>query len=62
MTDKRFVVLLVECPRCKVRQKIHVAARPGPTVTTGEMVRCLNCDHYFEANVPDKIVDGPFPT
>jgi hypothetical protein len=59
--ETRFVVVPVECPRCKVRQKINVAARPGPTLIVGEMVQCLNCDHYFEASVLDKIVAGPFP-
>jgi Zn ribbon nucleic-acid-binding protein len=58
---KRFIVITVECPRCKVRQKIHIAARPGPTLVAAEMVRCLNCDHHFETSVPDKIVAGPFP-
>jgi hypothetical protein len=60
--NERFIVMFVECSRCKTKQKVHVAARPGPTLITNEMIRCLNFDHHFRASVPDKIVAGPVPT
>ena len=59
--DKDYDVIIVECPRCKVEQKVHVSARPPLGVTGNERVRCINCDHHFEVKIPDKIIRGPFP-
>jgi len=28
MADKLYVVMALECPRCKTKQKVHVAAAP----------------------------------
>ena len=61
MPDKDYDVMTVECPRCKVEQKVHVSARPPLGVTGNERVRCINCDHHFELKIPDKIIRGPFP-
>lgn len=60
MKAKQYVVMTVECPRCKVRQKIHVAARNGVPIL-GEMATCINCDHNFKITITDKVVAGPFP-
>jgi hypothetical protein len=61
MADECFVVVRVECPRCKTKQKIHVAARSGPTVLADERIQCIQCDHHFNVRVLDKIIGGPFP-
>jgi len=29
MPDDHFVIMTVECPRCKTKQRVHVAARTG---------------------------------
>jgi hypothetical protein len=59
--NNRFIVIPVECPRCKVRQKVHVAARPDTKLIIDKTIQCLNCGNYFKANISDKIVAGPFP-
>lgn len=59
--DEHYLIMRVQCPHCKTRQKIHVEAYPKPTVVTEETIRCLNCNDYFMPNVPNKIIRGPFP-
>ena len=61
MADERCVVMTVECPRCKTKQKIHVVARLGPTLMADESIQCIQCELHFNATVPDKIIRGPFP-
>lgn len=61
ITDKSYVVVTVECSRCKVQQKIHIAARSTFARPADERIRCINCDHSFKVRVADKIVRGPFP-
>ena len=61
MAEERFVVITLECPRCKTKQKVHVAARTGFGQMGDERIPCLNCDNRFKVTVPDRIVDGPFP-
>lgn len=61
MADKRFVVMTVECPTCKTKQKVHVAARTGFAQMGDQTIQCLRCDNYFKATVPDRIIRGPFP-
>jgi hypothetical protein len=56
-----YVVVPVECPRCKTKQKVHIAARTGLSQMASEIIRCLNCDNHFVVTLPDRIVDGPFP-
>jgi len=29
MADERYVVVMVECPRCKTKRKVHVASSTG---------------------------------
>ncbi len=62
MKAERYVVMTVECTRCKAKQKIHVADRPGFGRTGDERVACIKCDLNFKLSVPDRIVGGPFPT
>ena len=61
MLGERYVVMTVECPHCKTKQKVHVAVRTVATQVADESIRCLDCDKLFKAKLPDKIVDGPFP-
>lgn len=61
MTDEQYVVMPIECPRCKTKQKIHIAASAGGAQMADQTIQCLNCDIYFKATVPDKIIRGPFP-
>ena len=60
MADKPYVVMTVECPRCKTKQKVHVAARTGFAQMGGQTTECLICIDYFKVTVPDRIVGGPF--
>jgi hypothetical protein len=61
VTDKSYIAVTVECSRCKVQQKIHIAARTEFAQLAGERVRWINCDHSFKVTVADKIIGGPFP-
>ena len=61
MADKRFVVMTVECPTCKTKQKVHVAARTGFAQMGDQTIQCIMCNNHFKVTVPDSIVDGPFP-
>jgi hypothetical protein len=58
---KLYIVVTLECPRCKTQQKVHIAAGPGLRQTGGERISCINCDHHFKATIPDRIIRGPFP-
>ena len=61
MADERYVVMTVECPRCKTKQKVHVDARTGPALMGDQTIQCIKCDNYFKVTVPDRIIGGPFP-
>jgi CheY-like chemotaxis protein len=50
----------IECPHCKVRQSIYVAAPPGVAKKERQYICCINCHSEFDVSVPDKIVAGPF--
>ena len=56
-----YVEMMLQCPRCKTAQKIHIAARAGLRFTGSERISCINCDNRFEVTISDKIVGGPFP-
>jgi hypothetical protein len=58
---KNYVVLTQQCPRCKTQQKVHIISGPGFQQASGERLACLNCNHRFKVNVPNKIIRGPFP-
>jgi hypothetical protein len=59
--ESRFVVMTIECPDCKEKQKVHVAVNLGPGQMPNQYVFCINCDSEFDVMLPDKIVGGPFP-
>jgi phage FluMu protein Com len=61
MADERYVVMTVECPRCKTKQKIHVATRTGFAQMGDQPIRCIRCNTHFKVTVPDRIIRGPFP-
>ena len=61
MADKPYVVMTVECPTCKTKQKVHVAARTGFAQMGDQTIQCIRCNNYFKVTVSDKIVGGPFP-
>jgi transposase-like protein len=61
MADERHIVMTVECQHCKAKQKVHLAGSTGGTRVGRQMIRCINCEKYFNVQVPDKIVGGPFP-
>jgi hypothetical protein len=62
MADERYVVMTVECSRCKTKQKVHVNTRPGlPPKIGDQTVPCIKCDIHFKVTVPDRIIRGPFP-
>jgi hypothetical protein len=57
----RYVEMTVECQNCKKKQIVHVAAGAGLGMKGRQIIRCINCDHQFDAVLPDEIVGGPFP-
>ncbi len=61
MADERYVVMTVECPRCKTKQKVHVAARTESAQMGDQTIRCIRCNTHFKVTVPDRIIGGPFP-
>ena len=56
-----YVVMTVECPTCKTKQKIHVAVTVGGAHTGDQTIPCINCTNHFKVTVSDKILRGPFP-
>ncbi len=62
MADERYVVMKVECSRCKTKQKVHVNVRSGLPAKIGDQtVSCIKCDIHFKVTLPDRIIRGPFP-
>jgi DNA-directed RNA polymerase subunit M/transcription elongation factor TFIIS len=61
MPDDRYVIMTVECPRCKTKQKVHVASRTGFAQMGERTIQCIKCSNHFKATVPDRIIRGPFP-
>lgn len=43
MLGEQYVVMMVECPRCKTKQKVHVAARSGPTLMADGRIQSIQC-------------------
>jgi hypothetical protein len=58
---KLHVVVTLQCPRCRTKQKVHVAARIGFGRSNGERVPCVNCANRFRVAIPNHIIRGPFP-
>ena len=61
MRVKHYVVMAVECPRCKTKQKIHVSTIGGGVKVEDQTIPCIQCDLNFNVTVPEKIIGGPFP-
>jgi hypothetical protein len=61
MADERYVVMTVECPTCKTKQKVHVDARTGPSQIGDQTIPCIKCTNRFKVVIPNKIIRGPFP-
>lgn len=61
MTNTRYVVMTVECPHCKTKQKIHIAFSTGGAQENDETIQCINCNGRFDVTVPDELIRGPFP-
>jgi DNA-directed RNA polymerase subunit M/transcription elongation factor TFIIS len=61
MADDRYVVMTVECPTCKTKQKVHVATHTGVAQMGDQTIQCIRCTNHFNVKVPDKIIRGPFP-
>jgi hypothetical protein len=58
---ERYVVMTAECPHCKTKQKVHVAARTGFAQMGEQLIACIKCKKYFDVMFPDSIIGGPFP-
>jgi len=61
MADEHYIVMTVECPRCKTKQKVHVAAQTGVVQMANQAIMCISCNKNFRVTVPEKILRGPFP-
>lgn len=51
--------MIIECPHCRVRQKIHVARAKASKIER-QFLSCPNCGNEFDVKVPAKILGGPF--
>jgi transcription elongation factor Elf1 len=61
MLGERYIVMTVECPRCKTKQKVHVYTSIEGTQIGSQTILCIQCENPFKVTVPDKIIRGPFP-
>lgn len=61
VTSDHYIVMMVECPTCKTKQKVHVAVTVGGAQTGNQTIPCINCNNHFKVAVPDKIFRGLFP-
>ena len=61
MADEQYVVMTVERPTCKTKQKIHVTAITGVAQGGGHLTPCIRCTNRFKVAISDKIIRGPFP-
>ena len=59
--NEHYIVMTVECPRCKTKQKVHVSTSIGGAQKGDQIIPCLICNGLFKATVPDRIIRGPFP-
>ncbi len=49
------------CSRCKEKQVVHVSARTGGAQYELQTIPCIRYGKHFDAKMPDRIIDGPFP-
>jgi DNA-binding NarL/FixJ family response regulator len=52
--------IAIECPHCKVRQKVQVSKRKTSAEKQRQYISCINCHNEFDVKVADMIVGGPF--
>lgn len=52
----------VECPKCKVMQKVYIAKQRDGSARKGrQYLSCMNCGSEFDVKARNRIVSGPFP-
>jgi transposase-like protein len=61
MTKKRSLAIPVECPNCKMKQKIHVAWGTDATEERDQTIPCIKCRRVFTIKTSSEFVRGPFP-
>jgi hypothetical protein len=61
MPDEHYIIVTVECTRCKTKQKVHVATPAGLALTGGQTIQRIKCDIHFKVSVSGRIIRGPFP-
>jgi hypothetical protein len=62
MTDTDYVVMTVKCPRCRTKQKVHVAVSTGSKAKVGDQtILCIQYDNSFKVTLPDRILHGLLP-
>lgn len=61
VANERYVVMTVECPTCKTKQRVHVEVRTGPSQIGDQTIQCIRCTNHFNVTVPTRIIRGPFP-
>jgi hypothetical protein len=61
MANDHYIVMTVECSRCKTKQKVHVSTGIGGAQMSDQTILCINCNIHFKVTVLDKIIRGPFP-
>ncbi len=52
MADEHYIVMTVECQRCKTKRKVHVAARTGFAQMGSQTIPCISCNKHFRVTVP----------
>jgi hypothetical protein len=62
MADERYLVMTVECPTCRTKQKLHVSSLTGPAQMGDQTIQCIRCSNHVGVAVPGRIIRGPFPT
>jgi len=60
MDDEPFVIMTLQCPRCKTKQSDEVACLNGLTQMVKQTILFLNCDNNFMVTLPNKVLRGPF--
>jgi hypothetical protein len=56
-----FVVVTLQCPRCRAQQIVDIATPLGFVQTSSEKASCIHCGHRFKVTIADKIMREPIP-
>jgi hypothetical protein len=59
-SDESFVVMTLKCPHCDAEQIVKVGARTGFGQIGPQTITCLQCEKGFYAQLPGRIISGPF--